>query len=123
MFALKTDVEISWKKNKKVNMKPAIRRYFSRKDNIAQFYPTSQKTASTSSGVNAKSFLLRSNVAKGYADGVRDFAPDEALGEETPGRARGGFIPLRRKPRVSFDMLRSLALRLRLKEMVGAAEP
>lgn len=39
--------------------------------------PTSQKTASVSSGMNAKSFLLR-----------RDLAPDEALGEETPGVLR-----------------------------------
>jgi len=59
--------------------------------------------------MNAKSFLLRSNVANRVsqkalavaqgsarfagavarqADGARDFAPDEALGEDTPGILR-----------------------------------
>ncbi len=37
------------------------------------FYPPSQKTESASSRMNAKQFLLR-----------RDFAPDEAQGEDTP---------------------------------------
>jgi len=58
------------------------------------FYPPSQKTLGVlrqaqdgehcrtiSPWMNAKKFLLRSNVAKGFADGARDFAPDEARGE------------------------------------------